>query len=68
MDCHVCDGHRLNQESLAVKLNGLNIGELANLSVDKAIDFLKNLHLSESQQKMIQKVYKNAVERLEFLQ
>lgn len=68
MDCHVCDGHRLNQESLAVKLNGLNIWELANLSVDKAIDFLKNLKLSESQQKMIQKVYKNAIERLEFLQ
>jgi excinuclease UvrABC ATPase subunit len=41
---------------------------LANLSVDKAIDFLKNLDISQTQQKMVQKVFKNAVERLEFLQ
>ncbi len=68
MDCHLCDGHRLNQESLAVKLGGKNIWELANLSVDKAIDFLKNLEISQTQQKMVQKVFKNAVERLEFLQ
>lgn len=68
MDCHLCDGHRLNQESLAVKLGGKNIWELANLSVDKAIDFLKNLDISQTQQKMVQKVFKNAVERLEFLE
>jgi len=68
MDCHLCDGHRLNQESLAVKLEWKNIWELANLSVDKAIDFLNNLDISDTQQKMVQKVYKNAVERLEFLQ
>jgi excinuclease ABC subunit A len=25
MDCHICDGHRLHTESLAVELQGLNI-------------------------------------------
>lgn len=67
MDCHVCDGHRLNQESLAVFLQWKNIWELANLSVEASLEFFKTLVLSKSQQKMVQKVLKNAVERLEFL-
>jgi excinuclease ABC subunit A len=67
MDCPQCDGHRLKLESLAVKINRLNIGELADLPVDKAIDFLSTLKLSNSQEKITKKVLKNARERLEFL-
>ncbi|MCD5385263.1 excinuclease ABC subunit UvrA [Candidatus Gracilibacteria bacterium] len=67
MDCHVCDGHRLNLESLSVYLNGLNIGELANLTVFEAIEFLSKLKLTKSQEKLTKKVLKNAKERLEFL-
>ena len=67
IDCPQCDGHRLKQESLAVKINGLNIGELANLPVDKAINFLSTLKLTKTQEKITKKVLKNARERLEFL-
>lgn len=67
MDCHICDGHRLHTESLAVELQGLNIWELANLPVNKALEYFKTLKISETQQKMVQKVLKNWVERLEFL-
>jgi excinuclease ABC subunit A len=67
MDCHICDGHRLHTESLAVELQGLNIWELANLPVNKALEYFKNLKISATQQKMVQKVLKNWVERLEFL-
>ncbi len=67
MDCPQCDWHRLKLESLAVNINGLNIGELADLSVDKAINFLSTLKLSKSQEKITKKVLKNARERLEFL-
>ncbi|MDP2090419.1 MAG: excinuclease ABC subunit UvrA [Candidatus Gracilibacteria bacterium] len=67
MDCHLCDGNRLNQESLSVHINDLNIGEMSNLSVTKSIDFIKSIKMTESQEKITKKVMKNAVERLEFL-
>ena len=67
MDCHVCDWHRLNLESLSVYLNWLNIWELANLTVFEAIEFLSKLKLTKSQEKLTKKVLKNAKERLEFL-
>ena len=67
MDCHVCDGHRLNLESLSMYLNWLNIWELANYTVSEAIVFLNNIKLSKSQEKISKKVLKNVKERLEFL-
>ncbi len=67
MDCHLCDGNRLNQESLSVHINNLNIWEMSNLSVTKSINFIKSIKMTESQEKITKKVMKNAVERLEFL-
>lgn len=67
MDCHICDWHRLNLESLSVYLNWLNIWELANLSVTESLEFIKNIELTVSQEKISKKVLKNAKERLEFM-
>ncbi|MDD3145230.1 MAG: excinuclease ABC subunit UvrA [Candidatus Gracilibacteria bacterium] len=67
MDCHVCNGYRLNEESLSTFVGGLNIGQVSDFSVNKAIDFLKSLKLSKSEIHITKKVMKNAVERLEFL-
>ncbi len=67
MDCHLCNGHRLNQESLSIYLNWLNIWELSNLAVTEALDFIKNVKLTDSEQKISKKILKNAIERLEFL-
>lgn len=68
MDCHLCDGHRLNRESLGVYVGDINIGELADKSVSEALVFLQEVSLSKTQQKIIAKVRKNAIERLEFLE
>ncbi len=67
IDCPICDWYRLNQESLSIYINWLNIWELSNLSVKKALDFLNNLNLSKSEEKLVAKVLKNSKERLEFL-
>ncbi len=67
MDCHLCNWHRLNLESLSVYLDWLNIWELSNMSVSKAIIFLKSLKLTKSQEHISKKVMKNALERLDFL-
>ncbi len=67
VDCPTCNWHRLKQESLSVYLHWLNIWELADLSVTKAIEFLKSLKLSKTEEKLVSKALKNAIERLEFL-
>jgi len=67
MDCHVCDWHRLNLESLSVYLEWINIWELANLTVSEAIIFLETIRLNKAQEKISKKVLKNVKERLEFL-
>ena len=67
MECNECDGKRLKKEVLSVFLNEINIWDLANMSVDKALVFLKSLVFSTSEKKIVKKVLKNATERLEFL-
>ncbi len=67
MDCHLCDWHRLNRESLSVYLGWKNIWEIADLSVANALSFMKKVELSKTQEKISKKILKNAKERLEFL-
>lgn len=67
IECPECDGKRLKKEVLSVFLWGLNVWDLANLSVEKAIIFLDSLSFNISEEKIVKKVLKNAKERLEFL-
>ena len=41
--CPQCHGWRLKQESLAVKINNLNIGQVANLSIVDALEFVQKV-------------------------
>jgi excinuclease ABC subunit A len=67
MNCPICDGHRLKRESLAIEVSWLNIGQVADLTVDKALTFLSNLKMTKSQEQITKKVLKNSCDRLEFL-
>ena len=67
LDCQICNGNRLNKESLNVYLDWLNIWELSNLSIDKWVEFLKKIKFSKNEEKIVKKVLKNAIERMEFL-
>ena len=42
--CSECHGGRLNSKSLEVKLNGKNIGEVANMPLDECLAFVKDLN------------------------
>lgn len=44
VDCTECHGGRLNAKSLEVKLNGKNIGEVANLPLDDCLAFIKSIN------------------------
>ncbi len=67
--CHECDGARLNKEALSVTVGGMNIHEVCSLSIEKALEFTKNLYntLSERELMIANLILKEITERLSFL-
>lgn len=66
-ECKSCKGNRLKPEVLAIKINNLNITELTHLSVEQLIDFLTNLQLDATKQKIAENIIKEILNRLNFL-
>ncbi|MBQ8726577.1 MAG: excinuclease ABC subunit UvrA [Clostridia bacterium] len=66
--CPVCGGKRLKKEALAVKINGLNIIELCDLSIIKMKEFIANLTLTETQKIIAKAILKEINARLKFLE
>lgn len=65
--CPTCHGARLRESVLSVKVGGLNIHEVTELSVDKEIEFFENLELTEQESVIGEQVLKEIKERLHFL-
>ena len=66
--CHACGGARLKPVVLAVTIHGLNIMDICNLSVDKALDlFTNDLKLSEQERFIAAQIMKEINSRLGFM-
>src|SRR4030067_1648077 len=65
--CLSCNGLRLRKEALGIRINGLNIGELSDMSIKAAVNFFENLRLDKREQIIVSKVLKEIKERLIFL-
>ena len=65
--CPKCQGKRLSKEALAVKIGGINIFEMIDLSIKDLYVFLSNLVLSENDTKIADLVLREIKSRLEFL-
>lgn len=65
--CDKCKGDRLSAESLAVTVGGVNISDFCKMPVVDAIDFVKNLTLTEKEQIIGREIIKEVIERLNFL-
>ncbi len=65
--CHKCNGKKLNEKALSVKIGGKDIIELTDLSVKELINFLKKLSLSKKDQAISEMALKEIIERLSFL-
>src|SRR5690348_6833347 len=67
--CHACNGYRLKPEALCVKIAGLHIGEVADMSVRRAGEWFSELpgHLTAKQNEIAGRVLKEIRERLRFL-
>jgi len=67
--CDACKGQRLKPEALAVKIDGLNISEVADFSIDQARAWFLALDkkLKPKQREIAQRILKEINERLGFL-
>ncbi|MDO4175468.1 MAG: excinuclease ABC subunit UvrA, partial [Eubacteriales bacterium] len=65
--CPACGGRRLKKELLAVTVGGLNIMEFCEMSVDKELEFLETLQLTDQQMLIAERILKEAKARLKFL-
>ena len=67
VDCPACKGRRLSDMVLGVTVGGLNIDEICRLSIEKMLEFVNNLTLTETEEKIAKEVLKEIRERLTFL-
>ena len=67
--CETCHGARLKPEALAVKIAGEDISISTRRAVGPALDFFRALpeHLTEQQNQIAERILKEIVERLGFL-
>ena len=67
--CQACGGHRLKPQALAVKIDGLHIGQVADMSIREACHWFENLpaKLTPKQKEIAERILKEIRERLNFL-
>ena len=65
--CPVCNGSRLKPEARYVKVGGRDITELASLPIAQCLDFFLTLELSESDQRIANRLLKEIRNRLQYL-
>ncbi|MEM7498751.1 MAG: excinuclease ABC subunit UvrA [Pseudomonadota bacterium] len=67
--CGTCGGHRLRAEALAVKIGGRHVGEVTQLSIREARDWVLEApdHLSTQKNQIATAILKEIRERLGFL-
>ena len=67
--CEACGGNRLKPQALAVKLDGLHIGEVVKMSIKQAADWFEALPktLTKKQKQIATRILKEIRERLIFL-
>ncbi|WP_425443421.1 excinuclease ABC subunit UvrA [Spiroplasma monobiae] len=65
--CKTCDGKRLNDIALSVKINGLSIADFVEMTIEEELTFLLNLNLTEQQEKIASLVLNQLLSRISFL-
>ena len=68
-DCEVCQGYRLNEKALAIKIENNHIGNITKQSITACLKWFKNLEskLTLNEKKIAEGVIKEISDRLIFL-
>jgi excinuclease ABC subunit A len=65
--CPACKGSRLRPESLAVKVGGLSIAEFTAMPLERSLEAARGLQFSDREALIAERLKREVVERLEFL-
>ena len=65
--CTSCGGKRLSPAALSVRINGKNIFDFTDLSIEDAIIFLENLKLTSTEEQIAKLILREIKTRLHFL-
>ncbi|GFE64153.1 excinuclease ABC subunit UvrA [Litoreibacter roseus] len=67
--CGVCEGYRLKPEALAVKMAGLHVGQVVEMSIREAFAWCETVpeHLTKQKNEIARAILKEIRERLGFL-
>jgi excinuclease ABC subunit A len=65
--CERCNGRRLKEEALAVRIADKSIMQVCDLSIDDCYRFFQSLDLSDTERHIAKTVLKEIMSRLEFL-
>ncbi|MCI5113011.1 MAG: excinuclease ABC subunit UvrA [Marivita sp.] len=67
--CGTCGGYRLREEALAVKIAGLHVGQVVEMSIKEAYEWCKTVpdHLTNQKNEIAKAILKEIRERLGFL-
>jgi excinuclease ABC subunit A len=68
-DCSKCNGYRLKEEALCIKINKDNIGQISKLTIDESLKWFQALpsKLSKKDTEISKNIIKEIGERLTFL-
>ena len=66
--CDVCSGSRLNEQSRNVFINNTQIHTITGMRINDSLNFIKNMKLEGSKQKIAEKILKEIKDRLTFLE
>ena len=66
-ECPDCHGAKLQTESLQVRVAGRHIAEVSELPVDRLLEWLSSLQLSEFERQVAAHILKEARDRVQFL-
>jgi len=70
LSCPTCHGYRLNEAALSVRVggeNGLNIGQISDLSISDHLQEIDSLELGENEGMIARPIVKEIKDRLTFL-
>ncbi|UCS94395.1 excinuclease ABC subunit UvrA [Echinicola marina] len=65
--CPDCKGTRLRKDASYVKINDHSITDIVLMPIEKALDFFQNLQLSDSETKTANRLLKEILNRLEYI-
>lgn len=65
--CPDCKGTRLRKDAAYVKVNGHSITDIVLMPIDRALAFFQNIQLTEAEEKTANRLLKEILNRLEYI-